>query len=496
MCSLISKNKPMRKVMLVDDEYMILRGLKRLVDWESLGLEIVNTEQNPRLAIKYLQTNSIDILISDMNMPEMAGPEFVTRAKVLQPKMELIVISGYSDFDYVHAGLKQNAVNYLRKPIDTDELLETLHGTLARIDARQQVTQNASLAVQTQVRTLLTSDDGALQQQLCQSLGLQFSESQPIRLIGVLNPLPPKDLVTYLRALTTVKGFYTEAKDFIIIFQGTAAELDVFIAEAPHQIGAERRPFLIGAPCQTMALLKQRYQQLRQEIARQYFFETAAGLRVMLPENQEQAALVLPSYSDVKDMIDNLDFADFSAWLTTQFDEMKQANVSDGYARQFALVVLLVLSDHLTTVNDKSATIAAINRAHDVSDLKLTLLQIAKLAKQHGRPQFSRNVTAMRQLVQQRFSEQLSLAMVAAELHLNAVYLGQQFKQEVGRSFSQYLNDYRVNVAVDLLRHSDQDIGQIATMIGYQNSSYFFKLFKNQTGMSPGEYRKAGTSGR
>lgn len=66
----------MRKVMLVDDEYMLLRGLKLLIDWESLGLEIVNTEQNPSLALKYLQDNDIDILISDMNMPEMPGPEF------------------------------------------------------------------------------------------------------------------------------------------------------------------------------------------------------------------------------------------------------------------------------------------------------------------------------------------------------------------------------------------------------------------------------------
>ncbi|BDZ32330.1 response regulator [Lactiplantibacillus sp. WILCCON 0030] len=483
----------MRKVMLVDDEYMLLRGLKRLIDWSALGLEIVTTEQNPLLAIKYLQTNPIDILISDMNMPEMGGPEFVTKAKQLQPQLELIVISGYSDFDYVHAGLKQNAVNYLRKPIDTDELLETLQGAIARLEARQESDHNASLAVQTQSRTLLTSDDVIRQARMSEVLGLQFTEAKPVRLIGVLNPLPPRDLVNYLKVLAAIKGFYVEGQDFIIIFQGTAEQLNVFINEAPHQIGAERRPFLVGAPVKHLTELAQRYQQLRQEIARQYFFETAAGLRVMLPETQQQSTQVLPSYSEVKGMIDNLSVVDFSTWLTTQLEDMKAANASDSYARQFALVVLLVLSDHLTAFNDKTATIAAINRSQDMSALKTTLLRIANLAKQTGVPQFSRNVAAMRQLVQKRFAEPLTLGIVAAELHLNAVYLGQQFKQEVGRSFSQYLNDYRVNVAVDLLRRSDQDVGQIAELVGYQNSSYFFKLFKLQTGMSPGEYRKAGT---
>lgn len=148
----------MRKVMLVDDEYMLLRGLKLLVDWKSLGLEIINTEQNPKLALKYLHDNPVDILISDMNMPELSGPDFVAAAKAIRPEMELIVISGYSDFDYVRAGLQQNAVNYLRKPIDTDELLETLHGALDRLQAQQQQHQIASLAVQTQTRTLVTTD--------------------------------------------------------------------------------------------------------------------------------------------------------------------------------------------------------------------------------------------------------------------------------------------------------------------------------------------------
>lgn len=153
---------------------------------------------------------------------------------------------------------------------------------------------------------------------------------------------------------------------------------------------------------------------------------------------------------------------------------------------------MLVLSDRLTKFDDKAAIIAAINHAKDVSDLKGQLQWVAELATEQGTQQFSRNVLAMRQIIKKRYPEQLSLAAVASELHLNAVYLGQLFKQEVGRSFAQFLNDYRVDVAVDLLRDSDLDIGQIAEAVGYQNSSYFYKLFKKQTGMSPGDYRKAG----
>ncbi|MDV2575556.1 helix-turn-helix domain-containing protein [Lactiplantibacillus plantarum] len=212
----------------------------------------------------------------------------------------------------------------------------------------------------------------------------------------------------------------------------------------------------------------------------------------MLPDTQESVSSTLPSYSEVKKALDGIDLTGFSIWLTHQFDAMKQANASDLLARQFALVVLLVLSDRLTKFDDKAAIIAAINHAKDVSDLKGQLQWVAELATEQGTQQFSRNVLAMRQIIKKRYPEQLSLAAVASELHLNAVYLGQLFKQEVGRSFAQFLNDYRVDVAVDLLRDSDLDIGQIAEAVGYQNSSYFYKLFKKQTGMSPGDYRKAG----
>jgi len=482
----------MRKVMLVDDEYMLLRGLKLLIDWQSLGLEIVNTEQSPILALKYLQDNPIDILLSDMNMPEMAGPEFVAAAKQLQPAMELIVISGYSDFDYVRAGLQQNAVNYLRKPIDTDELLETLQGTLTRIEARQQNNQIASLAAQTQTRTLVTTDNRNERDQMVTALGIDFERECDVRLIGVLNPLPPKDLVNYLRVLTMVKGFYTEGQDYIILFQGTTAQLNVFINEAPHQIGVEHRPFLVSAAIKDSSEVSRRYVQLRHEITRQYFFETAAGLRIMLSDSQQTVGPTLPGYSEVKTALDGTNLETFKTWLTEQFEVMKRANASDVLARQFALVVLLVLSDRLTKFDEKASVIASINHAQGVSALKHSLMQVAALMTTTGTQQFSRNVVAMRKIIQERYPEQLSLAMVASELHLNPVYLGQSFKQEVGRSFAKFLNDYRVDVAVDLLRDSDQDIGQIAEVVGYQNSSYFYKQFKKQTGMSPGDYRKAG----
>ncbi|MFC6180971.1 response regulator [Lactiplantibacillus daowaiensis] len=353
----------MIKVMLVDDEYMLLRGIQLLIDWTAYGFEIVQTEQNPVKALAYLQDQPIDVLISDMNMPEMAGPEFVTQAKQLQPEMELLVISGYDNFDYVHAGLQQNAVNYLRKPIDTDELIAALADAKQHLADRQLIQHNASLAAQMRVRTLLTTDSATTQTQMLAALNVTFTAATPLRLIGILNPLPPQALVRYLSTQTTVKGYYGEGQDFIILFQGSRSALNQFIEQAPQQIGADRRPFLVGAPIAKPAALATGYTQLKREIARQYFFETAAGLRIMLPENQSVVTPDLPGYSTLKQAIGRVKLPTFETWLTAQFDELKQQNASDTLARQFALIVLLVLADQVTTFNDRERYIEPSGRS-------------------------------------------------------------------------------------------------------------------------------------
>ncbi|WP_179394161.1 response regulator [Lacticaseibacillus absianus] len=478
----------MRKVMIVDDEYMLLRGLRKLIDWTSLGLRVENTEQNPVRALAYLRTNPIDILVSDMNMPEMPGPTFVAAAKQIQPEMELIVVSGYADFDYVKAGLQQHAVNYLSKPIDADELDEAVRAAIDRLEARQQVDANASLAAQTQLRTLVTT--GAVE--LAKSLGVSFDHEQaPVRLLAELNPLPPNILTAYLDAVPGVRGFFREAQDFVILFQGDQQHLSTFINESPRAVASAQRPVLVGPEVSKVDQLPGSYAQLTAEIARQYFFETASGLRVMLAAGEADNVPTLPDFSSVRQQIAMLEPAAFKRWLAGQFEGLREANASVLLTRQMALLVLMVLAEKLTRFEDKAEVIATINQAPVVTKLSEILVAVAQRAATHGTRRYSRNVAAVQHIIHERYAEPLTLSNVAAELHLNSVYLGQLFKQETGRTFAQYRNDWRIGVAIDMLRNINYDINEIALAVGYPNPNYFYKIFKLQTSMSPREYREA-----
>ena len=93
------------------------------------------------------------------------------------------------------------------------------------------------------------------------------------------------------------------------------------------------------------------------------------------------------------------------------------------------------------------------------------------------------------ELVQKNYMEDLNLKGIATLLHVNVMYLGQVFKKETGKSFSKYLNHYRINLAKELLLRSKEPVNDIASRIGYQNQGYFYKNFKKLVGQSPREFR-------
>jgi two-component system, response regulator YesN len=108
--------------MLVDDEDLDIEGLKRLIKWNELGIEISGTANNAYKALEFLNTNSVDLLVSDIKMPIMSGLELFEKAKEKNTSLKAIFISGYQDFQYAKKAIQMSASGYVLKPIDYGEL--------------------------------------------------------------------------------------------------------------------------------------------------------------------------------------------------------------------------------------------------------------------------------------------------------------------------------------------------------------------------------------
>ncbi|MUG44074.1 response regulator transcription factor [Paenibacillus woosongensis] len=131
------------RLLIADDEHMISESLSTMDEWAERDVDVVGTAANGREVMDWLERTHIDLLITDIQMPDMNGLELMEHLHKHRPDIHMIVISGYEEFDYVKKAMKYRAAGYVLKPIDTDELLAIVDDILATETPRQASTEEA-----------------------------------------------------------------------------------------------------------------------------------------------------------------------------------------------------------------------------------------------------------------------------------------------------------------------------------------------------------------
>ena len=124
----------MYKVLLVDDERIILDGISRIVDWRSLQTELIGTARNGVEAFEFIQRQAPDIIISDIRMPGMDGLELVARVHEAYPHIRFVLLSGFGEFDYASRAMQYGVKHYLLKPTNEGKIGEALHEIVAELE--------------------------------------------------------------------------------------------------------------------------------------------------------------------------------------------------------------------------------------------------------------------------------------------------------------------------------------------------------------------------
>lgn len=131
------------KILLADDERMILNGLKSLYDWDGNGYTIVATATDGLSAVNLALETKPDIILLDINMPLLSGFEVIQKLAAKLPKTKYIIISGYDDYKLLRTALKLRTFDYLLKPLHQEELAGTLQRAREEIfNQKQPLTQN------------------------------------------------------------------------------------------------------------------------------------------------------------------------------------------------------------------------------------------------------------------------------------------------------------------------------------------------------------------
>ncbi len=121
------------KILIIDDEPKIRNGLSNLLSRRE-GWEVAGAYENASEALKYLAVNQVDVMITDIKMPEISGLELIARIRERDKKTAIIILSGYSDFQFAQRAIEPGVSRYLTKPTNSRELIRVLEEKKKNLD--------------------------------------------------------------------------------------------------------------------------------------------------------------------------------------------------------------------------------------------------------------------------------------------------------------------------------------------------------------------------
>lgn len=481
----------MYKLLLVDDEYMIINGMKKIINWKELGIEVVGTAKNGQEALSFVRGNEVDIVITDVMMPIMSGIDFIKAAKAEKLDFQFIMLSGFEEFKYMQAGIEMGAENYLVKPVNKTQLYKNVLRILEKSRLSSELPQLRESHFQEKIQRwlggIITEDElekevflGSVSRDTCFTV-VYFNG---------LNSTEQKQIVKSCDMIQ--QSFYTyEGSCFSAVFRGNQQQAIDFIMQFDRMYRDSTCRIGLGCTVTEAGEIVKSYQQALAMNREACFYCLSLSKQV----KELTVSKSMPSTSDfeitcVNDVLNKKVKSSLSDVVELFIKTMKQQLRPPAYVHHLALLMLAEIHRFHTTNYNYENELAEIGQTDTIFQLEIVLYKrIEKVNDCQKAALYSPNVRQVLELIETRYQTDLTLKEVAKELHLNAMYLGQLFKKETNQRFSQQLNAFRIERAKCLLNESQLNMNEISEAVGYMSPGYFYKIFKRSEGISPSEFR-------
>jgi two-component system, response regulator YesN len=539
----------MLSLLIVEDEDVTREGLTTLIDWESLGIKICGLAANGVEALRVLENEQADLVLTDIRMPLMDGLQLVSQIRERKWDISVILLSGYGDFEYAQRALRLGISDYLVKPCSPDEIQNVFTKISKEIlkqrkftdemkGLEQQLHVNIPL-VKTQILQqwlnfppLVTENRREQQKSVRMNLGFEHVIVVAFRIdnktIDNLNysstdfellSFAASNIIkeTLEQALLQPIEVVKEQDNIVVICNGYMEWMEEKLNTGLTRVLANLKEFLmvtvsagISNSTPDINLLHIAYEEALNALelrfyrgsGKFYFYQDIAELKKEnLPTNINQLELLKLEQSALEHLRAGL-FAevltDTERWL-----EFFQADYTHS-RKQINLRTLSFLDRMMQLTKEKKNTETdlfqelgsideQVSRIETLEELAgfvyRTIRQIIEALNSHKTPK--RKVQQTQDYIAEHYnSSSLSLAGVAKALFVSSTYLSTLFKQELGINFLDYVHQYRIEKAKALLQSKDQKIHTVAKEVGYFDEAHFTKTFKKWTGMLPSQYKK------
>lgn len=522
------------KLLIVDDERQIRESMTRYIAGLKMGFSEIRTASSGVEALCICEQFTPDLLIVDILMPELDGIQTIECILERHGGIQIIIISGCNDFQYVKTALRFPVQDYVLKPIHLPELnaalgraVEEIRKTRAREQELIRMSWFAEALPDMQERFLSAQlhgrySDTAYVQNTARALELDQLLEQPMLVTAMTlaqgtsaEGAPARDNALDFPSLRRVLPDYLSgdrlvwADDMLVAVLSPGAQTVELLARIDEalskieQCEAIRAIAGIGIPALNMWALSGSFRSACSALQ----VASASGARVInAGDILLDGGARTPRASIKSDEVwmlkgellrgDVQGLREFAAQLVVALTPNGADDAQLWYAKLELMRVYIKLLQNIGAkpagnVLASLAQLESLSSAGQLADwVDTRLSQLASVTLEQRRTRAESIAHLMTRQIRERYSEPLSLQVFANETNLSTNYLSQVFSENVGASFLQYLTDCRMNRALELLADPCIPISQIGAMVGYENANYFARLFRKRQGMSPSEFRE------
>ncbi|WP_223068624.1 response regulator transcription factor [Paenibacillus caui] len=523
--------------LLVDDDYFVVAALEKKMNWKALSIENVYTAYNVAQAQDILKQHPIQILICDIEMPQGSGLELLAWIRQEHYSVQAIFLTNYADFNYAQKAIVLQSFDYFLKPIEFDKLGLIIQKAVAKANEVQNNEKairegyfwekNQNKLVEHFWRRVINcktslSNSSSISQSIAeQNLAYQMTD---MFLPVLVNFFPydeslakkDKDLFDYALLNVLYESFqdplYTietilEYKDFnwIAVLKWNHAPDSRFVESICSSFIQKANQFLKCDACCNIAISSRLLDihpvlrhliQMNEEMIKcrnQIFF--------LESYRQNAAAYTPPNLAYLEELLNRCDPAAFLEETSRYLHGLVKSNkVNASALRLFRLDLVQLVYSFLKDMEIEAHKLYAgktndqlfMQSLNSIEDMEKYLRYLVNTATEHREfiEQPKSVVEEIKHRISTHYGDDLTRTSLAETVYLNPDYLARLFKKETGVPLGTYIIQARIRVAKQLLETTHLSVNTIARKVGYTNYSYFSKLFKQDIGCTPIEYRK------
>ena len=519
----------MLKVVIADDEKKICKLLQCLVDWKTLGFEIVGVVNDGETLKKEVAEKRPDLVVTDICMPGCSGIDFLHFVQENGIETEVLIVSGFRDFEYVREALHCGAADYLLKPLET----ETLETALKKIYGKQMQDlidkEKLDSAVKIAGRNLIENilADRTVQMprtEMAEHYQCRFTKKELYAIVIKINlheytttDYWDEKILELIENIANASGTYFAASvhDHFIYILYDANDISDVEQDCYHMIYDIKNHMVnmngghlsVGVSVVKDDQLKKAF-DIAKEASWELLFKGTERVFV-LDEQDNSPPEVL--FSDIRKELasafQQTSTGQYQLTLNYALKEIDQCDKLKTRGRLYYNQILEVqrqieyavrkifndnepqeISDVLTTIQ------RCLNGASKVGEFKRILNEEGERLNEiiaRTRADIDKQpIREMKRVIANRYKEDLSLENLAECLGMSSSYVSRLIKKELGVNFTQYLNNVRIDKAKQLLEETGQSLAEIAEQVGYSDEKYFMRVFKRETGLTAKEYRR------